>query len=306
MIYNILNRLENNIVSFNNNSLSIRFILAFLVFYSHMFAIYGLLEPTLLWSKHSLGWYSVNGFFFISGLLVAQSYQNKSIFSYTMARFLRIMPAYVLSLFVVLFCVFFFSNIHFSDEWLLKFRFFLSHNFIPLSAVDTFMAGTWNYTSQPGALNNSLWTIPFEIFCYIVVIPFFLTNKKYTIRIAFILMCIILFYVQLLGAISYNSIRLDLIRVIVYFGIGSTTYLIIKNKRINVSFIVLCIFLFFVEGSLKEMLLGFLIILGILFFGFYIKNIFNFQDDYSYGLYLYAWPISQAVNGGEFKMCIMD
>lgn len=52
----VLNKLEINIKTFNNNSLELRYILTFGVFYSHFFAIYGLPKPSLFWGTHSLGW----------------------------------------------------------------------------------------------------------------------------------------------------------------------------------------------------------------------------------------------------------
>lgn len=301
MIISVITKIEHSINTFNNNSLLIRFVLAFAVFYSHMFAIYGLKEPTLLWGNHSLGWYAVNGFFFISGLLVAQSYQNRDVYSYLMARFFRIMPAYFASLIVVLITVFLFSDIKFNFEWFYKFLKFLFQNIIPFDSVDVSMSGAWSGSAQPNALNNSLWTIPFEIFCYIIIIPLLLSNTKYKPRTFLLFVISIFIYLKLLGAISFSHISLDLLRVLIYFGIGVTTYLIVKEKKINIYFLFFCSILFLFEGNIKETILGYLIVLSILYFGFYVKTIFTIKNDYSYGLYIYAWPISQAVNGGGIQ-----
>ncbi|MEV9594160.1 acyltransferase family protein [Aliarcobacter butzleri] len=293
----VVNRIEQSISSFNNNSLIIRYVLAILVFYSHMFSIYGLPEPTLFWGKHSLGWYAVNGFFFISGLLVAQSYHNRGVFSYFAARFLRIMPAYLLSLIVVLLAVFFFSDIQFNIKWVVKFLKFLFQNIIPLDSADVSMEGAWINTGQPNALNNSLWTIPFEIFCYIIIIPLFLSNNRFSPKFLLLFIIIVLIYLNLLEAISFNHISLDLLRVIIYFIIDVTLYISIKEKRINIYFLFSCLILFVFEGNFKETLLGYVIILSILYLGFYVKSIIKTPNDYSYGLYIYAWPISQSVKG---------
>lgn len=59
MLKNLSNKIEK---TFNNNSLELRYMLTFGVFYSHFFAIYGLPEPSLFWGTHSLGWYAVNLF----------------------------------------------------------------------------------------------------------------------------------------------------------------------------------------------------------------------------------------------------
>jgi len=305
MIISLITKIEHNINTFNNNSLLIRFVLAFAVFYSHMFAIYGLQEPTLLWGNHSLGWYAVNGFFFISGLLVAQSYKRRDLVSYLMARFFRVIPAYLASLIVVLITVFLFSNIQFNFEWFYKFLKFLFQNIIPFDSADVSMSGTWSSSAQPNALNNSLWTIPFEIFCYIIIIPLLLSNTKYKPRIFLLFIVAVFVYLKLLGAISFHHISLDLLRVFIYFGMGVTTYLIIKEKKINIYFLVFFSILSLFEGNIQETTLGYIIVLSILYLGFYVKMVLTIRNDYSYGLYVYAWPISQAANGGGFKIFTM-
>ena len=134
-----------------------------------------------------------------------------------------------------------------------------------------------------------------------------LSNTKYKPRIFLLFFIAILIYLKLLGAISFSHISLDLLRVLIYFGIGVTTYLIVKEKKINIYFLFFCSILFLFEGNIKETILGYLIVFSILYFGFYVKTIFTIKNDYSYGLYIYAWPISQAANGGgnsKYLQCI--
>ncbi len=288
----ILKTIENNLSSFDNNSLLMRYILTFLVFYSHMFAIYGMTEPTLLWGIHSLGWYAVNGFFFISGLLVAQSYAERDIKSYAIARALRIMPAYLLSLVIVLFGVLLFGDAAFSQEWFSNISF---RNLVTLDFVNIPVAKMWSETN-PFQYNGSIWTIPFEIFCYIIIVPLFLSNNKFTMKKYFLLFVFGLIFLKGLGTFSMNHISLDLLRVIVYFSLGVSVYMIIVRKKNNYFFIASLFVLIYFEKSFGEIVLGYTII-TILFFGFYLKNTIKLKDDYSYGIYLYAWPISLAVRG---------
>ena len=98
MMSKFLERIQQNTLSFNNNTILIRLLLSLTVFYSHFFAVYGLKEPSIPSGIHSLGWYAVNMFFFISGILVAQSFKNRDVLTYISARILRIMPAYLCSL----------------------------------------------------------------------------------------------------------------------------------------------------------------------------------------------------------------
>lgn len=69
-----------------------RHILAFSVFYSHLHYQFNIPEPSN--GYHSIGWYAVNGFFLLSGLLVSHSFQKNSFKQYLINRGLRILPAF--------------------------------------------------------------------------------------------------------------------------------------------------------------------------------------------------------------------
>lgn len=75
-----LNRILRNIRTHDNNQLLLRYVLAFLVYFSHLHAAYGLPEPTIIF--HSIGWYAVNCFFILSGILVTQSYTRSTVIQY--------------------------------------------------------------------------------------------------------------------------------------------------------------------------------------------------------------------------------
>lgn len=287
----ILETFNKNITNFDNNSLIIRFILAFAVFYGHMFAIYGLSEPTLLWGLHSLGWYAVNMFFLMSGVLVAQSFEYRDVKSYALARFLRIYPAYVLSLFVSLLLALLFSPVDFGWQ---SFRFIIS-NILPLKELGLGMAGVWSSTAQAGAMNNSLWTIPFEVFCYIFIVPMLLSYKGNKLLFKVIFVIAMLYMLSRLNVLSLDHIKYDLLRVLFYFGFGVSFYRLIKTQSFNISLVFFVCGIIVCEELFSEILLNFFIMTLCLFISFYFKAWRPVESDYSYGIYLYAWPISQAV-----------
>lgn len=297
MILSIINKIETNLLSFDNNSLLVRYLLAFLVFYSHMFAIYGLKEPTLLFGNHSLGWYAVNGFFLISGVLVGQSFYKRSFKTYCISRSLRILPGYIFSLIFTIMIIIIFDNIVLTNNYILQYLYFLTYNLLPLSEIThAGISGVWVNSGLSSVLNTSLWTIPFEIFGYLFIIPFLLTKVKLIYKV---LLIIISFYFLLhLDIISNGNIKYDLLRVLIYFAIGISFFMYIKDKKLNLYLPFLISILFIFEGSLIETLMGYIVIISILYFGFYLNSIITFNNDYSYGWYLYAFPISQAVNGG--------
>lgn len=297
MIIKKFNKLKENIESFDNNSLLIRYTLAFAVFYSHMFAVYGLAEPTLFWGLHSIGWYGVNGFFFISGILVAQSYVKKDLIPYIMARILRILPAYIAALVISIVAAMLFGSLEFSYVFILKSINFILPNLLPINEIGAGMIGAWN-ASQSASLNNSIWTIPFEVFCYMFIIPIMLLKIKLFYK--FVIFIVSLYFIYKLGAIDINGIRLDLIRVFFYFAFGVAVYSYLENKNIKTLLApLIALFLIYITESSgsTEFILNFLFISIILYIGFYFKSFISLKNDLSYGIYLYAWPISQAING---------
>jgi len=291
----VFNNIYKNILSFDNNQLAIRYLLSFGVFYSHMFAIYGLKEPALLWGVHSLGWYSVNGFFFISGILIAQSYNSKNIITYFLARVFRIMPAYVVSLFVAVFLAIVFSDASISI-YAYDFINYIFSNLIPLNGINSAISGIWIATGQPSAMNNSIWTIPFEIFCYIFIVPLIMSSisKKYKLLLLFVS----IYFLTKLGIFYSIGLKLDLLRVIFYFSLGIATYISAKNKTINLYFIGSLLVLISLDSNFKESILNICFLSCIVLVGFYFKSLIKLKNDLTYGMYLYAWPISQSVKMG--------
>lgn len=289
----VINRVKANIESFDNSSLLVRYILAASVFYSHMFAIYGLPEPSLLWGIHSLGWYAVNCFFLLSGILVSQSFHKNNIRIYFISRFLRVLPAYILAVtFSICLALIFVKPM--TIGVLFKSIYLFFSNFLPISKNTLGISGAWIYSSLPGELNMSLWTIPYEVFCYVFIIPLFLTKKN--IKIKIIIFFISVFFLFRLGVLN-EGFHKDLFRVFLYFIIGMCTYrfLFLGNTIKLDSFIVtFCsILLYFVDVNILELLLNILIVFLVLLASFYFTNFLNLNKDMSYGIYLYAFPISQ-------------
>lgn len=287
-----------SIISFKNNSLVVRYVLASLVIIGHNALLYGIPEPKLLWGIHSLGWYAVNGFFFLSGILVYQSFLKNNLIEYFIARFLRIMPAYILSLFVALLFVWLFSNIDFNKSTLFQSIRFIFINIIPLSSFNGSMLGSW----ADNSLNISAWTIPFEVFSYIFIIPLF--SKKLTLSIKILLIVISFYFMFQLSIFSGNyydglGLRLDYLRVFLYFILGICFYKLFVLR--NISYISITIYfsifvlIYLTEDFYLEFLINILVIFLVFIISFAVKPFLNLNNDYSYGLYIYAWPIQESV-----------
>lgn len=279
-----------------NNFDIIRFIAATLVIFSHAYPLtnnpgiepFGVISNGLM----SFGGLAVKIFFVISGFLITQSFdRSKDVVSYAKARILRIFPALIV---VVLLSVFVLGPIfttvslknYFSDPQ--TFNYFKT---LTLYKMEYYLPGVFQFTPNK-AINGSLWTLWYEFFFYIVVGVLGVTrllNKKMVIG-GFIL-ATILFH---LGRGNFYT---DLFR---YFGAGMLFYLFRKNIIHNgwlalLSFIVLAL-------TIKTHYFNYtLTIFGtyIIFYLSFHRNLkfygFGKYGDFSYGIYIYAFPIQEMI-----------
>lgn len=169
-------------------------------------------------------------------------------------------------------------------------------NMIPIHELKYLgLSDAWPQSAIPQALNISMWTIPFEVFSYIILTPLLISSSSTIVKIAMTLFGIWLFVN--LGTIDENF-KYDLIRVLCYYMIGATSYILLtRQDKFSIfafvfSWITVIIFDFDNSGNFIVNILLFMIVFCIFFF----KCIFNNQSnipDITYGLYLYAWPVTQ-------------
>lgn len=293
-------RLDAVIGSKENNFDFIRFLAATLVILSHSFQLSGLteIEPMIVFSKHylSLGTFSVIVFFVISGFLIARSYDNSgSLKSYVFARVLRIYPALIVTvLLTVLVLGPLLTNLsiqaYFSDSKTMRYL---------LNCFSQRM-----YFHLPGVfiknvitvVNGPLWSLPFELVCYVMIIMFGELIKKRFLR-AIVVLGIILCMCYFIDIHAWKNI----IRFMFFFACGSIFYVfrsrIVLNKCVAALCIVILLSVIYLNlhRHVKDAILGLTLSYVILTFS-YIKSSLNHfakHGDFSYGLYVLAWPVQQ-------------
>ncbi len=148
---------------------SVRLLAALMVFYSHAYALSGRPEPFLLPGGLTAGHVAVLIFFVMSGYLVAGSALKRSTISFIAARFTRIWPG--------LFACCAFSIVLGAAITTLSLPAYLSASETHSYLRNAFPFFTEMQADLPGvfqgrpftAVNGSLWTLRYEVFCYVLL-----------------------------------------------------------------------------------------------------------------------------------------
>lgn len=145
---------------------TVRLAAALMVFHSHSFALAGYREPGAL--GYAWGACALVIFFAISGYWISESALQRSVTSYAVARFLRIVPGlFVCCLVTIGLCALATSepvNAYLREgatwQWL--------NNALPffLRQVGD-LPGVFE-DGVNGGVNGSLWTLPYEVLCYVL------------------------------------------------------------------------------------------------------------------------------------------
>lgn len=285
------------------NSLNnIRLILASMVAVVHASAIYIGTQPRF--GRTEVGAMAVDAFFVLSGFLVARSYDRLGSFvRYAWHRFVRIMPLFWLVLIVTAtviapaiaafegrppLSVFTGEN----ASW----RYVVENSLLYIAPQNFGVAGLPSGTSTPGVVNGALWTLFYEVVCYIGVaclgVVGLLRRNRW--------MVIALTAAFGMGTIIEEFTTIDLpgslfLRFFWVFLLGTLAYLYqdrlpITRKWALVALLVVAGSLAFLHDyrSLGAPAFAYLSMWAV------VKTPWlrhNFPWDLSYGMYVFHWPI---------------
>lgn len=286
----------------NNNLNAIRLGLAVLVILDHCFplALGKEGDPLFVWSRRqtSFGGLAVDLFFFISGFLITASWLNcKSMNDYLRRRVLRIVPGYVVALIFSFLVASAFALHPFAD---LPARLGKFSDIVSLGYAST--AGNWIFPGNPFPFeaNGSLWTIRREFFCYLLVAAIglfgFLKHRMFILG-AFGL--VFAYYgLSLLKGVDINySDR----RFFTFFLAGTSVWLWRDKIPVNHTLALLAAAIGLISTQyppwfimLTPLTACYLVLwVG---FAFRIRSMaWCDKTDLSYGVYLFAFPVQQAL-----------
>lgn len=303
-----------------NNFDFLRFCFASLVIFSHSFELLfapGTLpsfDPLLRFSKgqFAFGGGSVASFFLISGFLISKSWIfSKGTWDYTKKRALRIIPALVV---LILFNVFIVGplavdNLHayFHNPQTYKYLGLMFSTDIDRADV---LPGVFVHNPHPERVDGSLWTIRYEAICYVMVAILGLIGvykKPKLLLVLFSATYALKAYMVSGHHLTIGGHSLDvfdnLVNLLMYFTVGMLFHFFSDKIPYSPKLFWLSILVLLVSGKLgsndfKLMQLT-LPICGayVLFYVAFIQGLkiskFAKYGDFSYGIYLYAFPVQQ-------------
>ncbi len=297
----------------DNNFNLIRFIAASLVLYSHSFPLAlgtGHADPVYHAIGMSLGTVAVDVFFVTSGFLIAGSFfARANLTAFVWARILRIYPALIVAL---LFCVFVvglaFTTLtayeYLSDP---KTHRFLTKNMTLLSAIRYQLPGVFADLPYPNAVNGSLWTLPYEIkmYAWLAIIGCTLryVHSKFgwhILKLGFLGIAAAALAASLLNHFQpFASPHFIRLFSMFFLGVGFYVY----RERIYLSSrLFLALFVALLLSAADQDAFFVVYSLTLAYLVFYLAYApsgrirrFNKAGDYSYGIYIYAFPVQQSV-----------
>jgi len=296
----------------DNNFNLIRFVAAFLVLYTHSFVLTGTDEVEFFYSVSgmTLGSVAVDVFFITSGFLIAGSFfERNNIIAFVWARVLRIYPALIVA---VLFCVFvvglYFTTNSVEDYLSDRMTYsFLLRNFTLFFGVNYHLPGVFTDVPYERAINGSLWTLPYEVkmyACLAVIASVIIGFKKWigqgSIKVLFIGIATVALLVNIINHF-HQFVPVQYARLFSMFFVGAAFYVCRDHIRLIGWLFYVLIAMLLLSLINKELFFA-IYYIALPYLVFYVAYVpsgrvrtFNKAGDYSYGIYIYAFPVQQSV-----------
>ena len=299
-----------------NNFDFLRFFFATLVIYHHSFDL--LLAPKTGWGQplpkypdliyfltnglFESGYGSVNAFFAISGFLITSSWiYSATWLDFIKKRVLRIYPGWIAA---IAFCVFIIGPLSGVSipEYFKNHDTYLMFRTLSIRGYHDALPGVFGTNPFPNAVNGSLWTLPFELKCYAVVALFGLLRILKFRYVALVIFVAVqaMYFIALTKHlnIAHFGDADKLPRLLSYFLSGMVFFLF-KEKIPYSKYVAIASVAIVVATSFAHMSELFMPICGsyLVFYLAYHPGLrldhFSKYGDFSYGLYIYAFPVQQ-------------
>ncbi|MFH1980804.1 MAG: acyltransferase [Pseudomonadota bacterium] len=301
----------------NNNFNLIRFLAAAMVMLSHSYPLTGNSGEPLSRLGLSYGFVAVDAFFVISGFLVTGSLFNRAdTLSFIRSRCLRIFPALVVCNLVCIGVVgLLFTRLPLVDY--LKqgqlLRYFVNNTLLVLGPLQSWLPGVFMDIPFRYTVNGSLWTLPHELRLYLLATIFsvlaFMRGGligPHRARVGIILIGLVamggylsihtIVCIEVFQVMEWVPLRL----LALFFG-GGALWILRGRVPLSGRLALLCVAALLVAGvNIRLFFIVYtLTIPYLVLYGAYAPTgrlwCFNRLGDYSYGMYIYAFPVQQSI-----------
>lgn len=293
----------------DNNFNLVRFLAAFAVLWSHSYAL-SLSpehEPWLKWIGYTPGGAAVDVFFVTSGFLVTASLLRLDDFKrFFRARALRIFPALIVMSVLLTFVLGpLFTSVplgeYFTESETWK---FLVKNAVTLFGVKYRLPGVFEHHVMERTVNGSLWTLPFELRCYLTLalvywIAGFVKSDKLRmftriVVIASLVMLLAFWYSHMIAYRHWHTFRLFW-----FFFCGAGLWIFRARVPMHgavfaavASALAISIAVPSLFFKVYPLAMPYIVLWLAYVPGGWVRG-FNRLGDYSYGIYIYAYPMQQ-------------
>lgn len=287
----------------------LRFLMATLVLVSHSYLYaYGTsdAEPFQLSLGRSLGECAVQVFFFLSGVMVAQSFdRSRSVVDFAVARILRIFPALIVCVLLTAFVLGPVVTRLPIGEYLTSLGLFAYvAKTLSLSTGAAPLPGVFDTIPFAGYVNSSLWTLKYEVLCYVGlavlgVAGLFRPRVK-SVAAAGVAVLVVTIFLNAPASLNNYGFLDNFRYFVVFFGMGVLAYLV-REHLVITPLAIVPLFLFFMlarHSAVAELsaalFLGYTSLWAASLKWGPFREVCN-RYDTSFGIYIYAGPIQQAL-----------
>lgn len=288
-----------------NNLDVFRLIAACAVIYGHAFSLSPFDGSVDIFSRyfgHDAGWLAVKVFFFLSGLLVANSLLSKGDpVQFVVARVFRIWPALIVMLVILAFVVGpVLSSLSLSDYFSTSspFRYVLDN--LKLN-TNFLLPGVFESNHYKLSVNGSLWTIPSEVACYLVLVSIF-TLSFFKVRVLSVLLLLVLLVDPLFQdpyVLSFVPKTISNSLMIPSFVFGAVLAVYKDSIRIDAYSVMGAWGLYYMLGNASYS--AYFLCLAFFISVIYLSSLswivrLKMKSDVSYGVYLWGFPVQQTIS----------
>lgn len=263
-------------------------------------------EPLVMLTGHSLGEHGVQVFFLLSGILVTESLlRSRSIASFSCGRLLRVFPGLIVCVGLVTFVLgpvvsrLTFTQYLSDPQW---FSYAVKTLLLVTGAAE--LPGVFKDLPAAGLVDMSLWTLKYEIICYLGLATlgafgvFRERFRGFTAAALAAVLCILWLKAPIPD--GSNSLTEHVRYFALYFGVGTLAVLLKDRLPVRrwATLPLFALFLLSIGTAMQELIcalfLGYATIVTATYRFGPLRDWCN-RNDLSFGVYIYAAPIQQAL-----------